>query len=118
MPPPSPAATLADLGADVSKVEPLSGDPMRGLGRPAKVGGSLKGYDFTFDVDNRGKRSVAVALDTDEGADIVRRLCRRADVFLCNLITTRQARFGLDPPRLFHENPRLVHTTLTRYSTG
>ncbi len=114
---PSCAALLADLGADVVKVEPLGGDPMRTMGRPAKVTGALKGYDFTFDVDNRGKRSIAVALDTDEGADIVRRLCRTADVFLCNLIAPRQQKFGLDPATLLRENPRLVHATLTGYGT-
>ena len=114
---PSAGAMLADLGADVIKVEPLSGDPMRGMGRPAKVDGALRGYDFCFDVDNRGKRSVAVALDADEGADIVRRLCRDAQVFLCNLVAPRQARFGLDAARLFQENPRLVHATLTGYGT-
>src|SRR5215213_1582164 len=114
---PSTGAMLADLGADVIKGEPLTGDPMRELGRPAKIDGPLKGYDFQFDVDNRGKRSIAVALDTDEGADIVRRLCRTADVFLCNLIAPRQERFGLGPARLLHENPRLVHATLTGYGT-
>ncbi len=68
---PSASAILADLGADVIKVEPLTGDPMRGLSRPAKIEGSFKGYDFQFDVDNRGKRSIAVALDTAQGADLV-----------------------------------------------
>ena len=47
----------------------------------------------------------------------MRRLCRTADVFLCNLIAPRQARFGLDPARLFQENPKLVHATLTGYGT-
>lgn len=114
---PSAGAALSDLGADVIKIEPLGGDPMRTMGRPAKVDGPLKGYDFGFDVDNRGKRSIAVALDTDEGAAIVRRLCRTADVFLCNLIAPRQERFGLDPATLFKENPKLVHATLTGYGT-
>ena len=114
---PSAGAILADLGANVIKIEPLDGDPMRTMGRPAKIDGPLRGYDFTFDVDNRGKRSVAIALDTDDGADIVRRLCRTADVFLCNLIGSRQQRFGLGPARLLAENPRLVHATLTGYGT-
>ena len=114
---PSAGAVLADLGADVIKVEPLSGDPMRGMGRPAKLPEDIKGYDFQFDVDNRGKRSIAVALDTDEGADLVRRLVSGADVFLCNLLTRRQARFGLDPDALFAVNPTLVHATLTGYGT-
>ena len=65
---PSAGAMLADMGATVIKVEPLIGDPMRTMGRPAKVDGALRGYDFGFDVDNRGKQSIAVALDTSEGA--------------------------------------------------
>jgi crotonobetainyl-CoA:carnitine CoA-transferase CaiB-like acyl-CoA transferase len=115
---PSAGAMLADLGADVIKIEPLGGDPMREMGRPAKVDGPLKGYDFAFDVDNRGKRSIAVDLDAEEGAALVRRLCRTAHVFLCNLIAPRQERFGLDPARLFQENPSLVHATLTGYGTS
>ena len=115
---PSTGAMLADLGAEVIKVEPLSGDPMRSLSRPAKIDGPLRGYDFSFDVDNRGKRSIAVALDTEEGAAIVRQLCRTAHIFMCNLIAPRQERFGLDPSSLLLENPRLVHATLTGYGTS
>jgi len=114
---PSAGAILADLGADVVKVEPLGGDPMRDKGRPPKIDTDLKRHDFQFDVDNRGKRSIAVALDTDKGADVVRHLCRSADVFLCNLLPRRQQRFGLEPARLFAENRRLVHATLTGYGT-
>jgi crotonobetainyl-CoA:carnitine CoA-transferase CaiB-like acyl-CoA transferase len=114
---PSAGAVLADLGARVIKVEPFSGDPLRGLGRPAKVSGSFEGYDFGFDVDNRGKQSIAVALDTEEGAALVRRLVSNAEVFLCNLLPHRQARFGLDPESLKAANPRIIHATLTGYGT-
>ncbi|MEZ5236177.1 MAG: CoA transferase [Acidimicrobiales bacterium] len=114
---PSAGAILADLGATVIKIEPPAGDPMREMGRPAKVDGALRGYDFQFDVDNRGKRSLTVDLDRAAGAALVRRLCRTADVFLCNLIAQRQQRFGLDPATLFAENPKLVHATLTGYGT-
>jgi crotonobetainyl-CoA:carnitine CoA-transferase CaiB-like acyl-CoA transferase len=114
---PSTGAILADLGATVIKVEPPSGDPMRGIGRPAKIDGPLKGYDFGFDVDNRGKLSIAVALDTPEGARIVRGLVKEAQVFLCNLLPHRQQRFGLDPETLMGVNPKLVHATLTGYGT-
>lgn len=115
---PSAAAILADLGARVIKVEPLTGDPMRGIGRPAKIDGALRGYDFGFDVDNRGKESIAVALDTDAGAAIVQRLVQQAQVFLCNLLPQRQAKFGLDPETLMKLNPALVHATLTGYGTN
>ena len=115
---PSAGAVLADLGARVIKVEPFTGDPLRGLGRAAKVSGPLEGYDFGFDVDNRGKQSIAIALDTAEGAALVRRLAASAEVFLCNLLPHRQERFGLDPASLKAANPRIIHATLTGYGTN
>jgi crotonobetainyl-CoA:carnitine CoA-transferase CaiB-like acyl-CoA transferase len=115
---PSTGAILADLGARVIKVEPLSGDPMRGIGRPAKIDGPLKGYDFGFDVDNRGKLSIAVALDTKEGAEVIHTLVKDAQIFLCNLLPHRQSRFGMDPETLKEVNPRIVHATLTGYGTN
>jgi crotonobetainyl-CoA:carnitine CoA-transferase CaiB-like acyl-CoA transferase len=114
---PSASAILADLGASVIKIEPPGGDPMRDLGRPAKVEGPLKDYDLQFDVDNRGKRSIAVALDTEAGVAVVRRLLKNADIFMCNLLTQRQHRFGLDPKQVLAVNPRIVHATLTGYGT-
>jgi len=114
---PSAAAILSDLGADVIKVEPLGGDPMRDMGRKPKGRDDLAGYDFQFDVDNRGKRSIAVALDKPDGAELVRRLVARAHVFICNLLPQRQEKFGLDPARLLALNPKLVHATLTGYGT-
>lgn len=115
---PSTGAILADMGARVIKVEPLGGDPMRGLNRPAKVEGPLQGYDFGFDVDNRGKRSIAVALDTPDGARLVQRLVAGAQVFMCNLLPQRQRRFGLDAETLMGLNPALVHATLTGYGSN
>ncbi|MCP4223577.1 MAG: CoA transferase [Actinomycetia bacterium] len=118
---PSAGGILADLGADVIKVEPLSGDPMRGKTRTVRLDDETdearKQFDYQFDVANRGKRSVSVALDTDQGQEIVHKLCARADVFLCNLLARRQRRFGLDPDTLLAVNPRLVHATLTGYGT-
>ena len=111
---PSAGAALADMGADVVKVEPLTGDPVRGMVRQPKVEGQPS-VDASFHVDNRGKRSVAVAIDRPEGADLVRRLVERADVFLCNLLPRRQARYGLDAATLLALQPRLVHATLTGY---
>ncbi len=114
---PSAAAILADMGADVLKIEPVTGDPMRGLSRPLRIESSFADYDLQFDVDNRGKRSAAIALDKPEGQALARRLAQSADVFLCNLLAQRQQRFGLDPDSLFAANPRLVHATLTGYGT-
>lgn len=112
---PGAAAILADMGADVVKVEPLTGDAVRGLIRPPRVREGAPDIDYSFTVDNRGKRSVAIAFDQPEGADVMRRLITEADVFVCNLLPFRQARYGLDPDTLLTENERLVHATLTGY---
>ena len=73
---PSAGAVLADLGADVIKVEPPRGDPMRTISRQPKLADDspLRGIDPSFQVDNRGKRSIAVAVDQPAGAELVRRL--------------------------------------------
>ena len=117
---PSAGAILADMGATVIKIEPLTGDPMRGMGRPVKnptLADDLRSYDFQFDVDNRGKKSIAIALDQPEGSELVKELVKKAHIFMCNLLTERQAKFGLDPESLFAVNPKIVHATLTGYGT-
>ncbi len=114
---PSASAILADMGANVIKVEPLSGDPMRGMSRPPKVDGALAKYDLQFDVDNRGKRSIAVALDTPAGHKVLKQLIGSAQIFMCNLLTRRQEKFGLAPEQVKAMNPQIVHATLTGYGT-
>ncbi len=114
---PSAGAILADLGANIIKIEPLKGDPMRDMGRPAKVEADIKAHDFQFDVDNRGKQSICLDLTRQEAIDIVLELCRSADVFMCNLLARRQEKYGLDPASLLAVNPKLVHATLTGYGT-
>ena len=111
---PGAAAMMADLGADVVKVEPLRGDPVRGVIRQPEVDPPL---DAPFQMDNRGKRGIAVALDRPEGQELVRRLCDGADVFVNNLLVRRQEKFGLDPATLLARKPGLVHATLTGYGT-
>jgi crotonobetainyl-CoA:carnitine CoA-transferase CaiB-like acyl-CoA transferase len=114
---PSAGAVLADLGADVIKVEPPRGDPMRGVSRQPKLEPSspCHGLDPSFQVDNRGKRSIAVAVDRPAGAELVRRLAADRQVFLTNLLPGRQERYGLHPAGMFAVNPRIVHATLTGY---
>ncbi len=115
---PSAGAILADLGADVVKIEPLRGDAMRGMFRPARSADGKSTIDAAFHVDNRGKRSIAIAIDQPEGAELVRRLIAHADIFLTNLLPERQMRFGLDPKSAFEANPRVVHATLTGFGTS
>lgn len=113
---PSAAAILADMGAEVIKIEPLSGDPMRGTGRPAKLDNKTKAhYDYQFDVDNRGKRSVSLDLTRHEAIELIHRLVAQSQVFMCNLLPKRQKKFQLNAETLLKINPKLVHACLTGY---
>ncbi|MEL7155067.1 MAG: CoA transferase [Actinomycetota bacterium] len=107
---PSAAAMMADLGADVVKVEPLSGDILRGL-----VLGPEVEPDPWFELDNRGKQGVAVDLDHPDGVALVHRLAATADVFITNLTAARQERFQLTADVVLAAAPTIVHTTLTGY---
>jgi crotonobetainyl-CoA:carnitine CoA-transferase CaiB-like acyl-CoA transferase len=115
---PGAAALMADMGADVVKVEPLRGDAMRKATRQPVMPPDAEALDASFQMDNRGKRGIAVALNRPEGTDLVRRMAADVDVFICNLMTDRQAKFGLDADTLIAANPRLVHATLTGYGLG
>jgi crotonobetainyl-CoA:carnitine CoA-transferase CaiB-like acyl-CoA transferase len=112
---PSAGAILADLGADVIKIEPLRGDAMRGMFRPARAADGQSTIDTGFHVDNRGKRSIAIAVDRPEGAELVKRLISGSNIFATNLLPERQARYGLDPETVFKVNPRVVHATMSGY---
>ena len=109
-----PLATmvLADLGADVIKVErPGAGDDTRRWGPP------FVGDDAAYFLSlNRNKRSIAVDLQTPEGADVVRRLAARSDVLIENFRPGLMARLGLDPAALREANPRLVTCSLTAFA--
>jgi crotonobetainyl-CoA:carnitine CoA-transferase CaiB-like acyl-CoA transferase len=110
---PGAGGVLADWGADVIKVETPIGDPMRRLFK------LLAGHGQTesppFDLDNRGKRSVVVDLAVPEGAEIVRRLLRDADVFVTNLRPEAVERLGLGPDDLLADFPRLVYASVSGY---
>lgn len=113
---PSAGALMADMGANVIKVEPLGGDGMRGkLRQPV----GAPPADHPFHLDNRGKRSIAVALDDERGAALVRDLAARVDVVITNLLPRRLDRYGLGADALRAANPALVYALVTGYgSTG
>jgi crotonobetainyl-CoA:carnitine CoA-transferase CaiB-like acyl-CoA transferase len=95
---------LADLGADVVKIEnPAGGDHVR------LTGPFLDGESSNFIRLNRNKRSLALDLKAAEGKQIFRKLAERADVIVENLRPGTMADLGLDYPRLSEANPRLVY---------
>ena len=109
---------LADLGADVVKVEPPEGDATRTWG-PPWVGSEEAGTRTAayFLAVNRNKRSVRVDLRTEPGKDILRRLLGRADVVVENFRVGGFARLGFDEAELRRINPRLVHLAISGYGT-
>jgi len=112
---PAAAGILADWGAEVIKLEPPTGDPMRGLFLQAA--GVDVPINPPFELDNRGKRSIAVNLQLEEGRAVARRLIERADVLVTNLRLAALARVGLDFPGVHVLNRRLVYCHLTGYGT-
>ncbi len=109
--------TLADLGADVLKVErPGAGDDTRAWGPPFLEGEHGERLDSAyFHSCNRGKRSLAVDFEKPEGQEIVRRLVADADVLIENFKTGGLAKYGLDYPSLSALNPRLIYCSITGF---
>ena len=110
---PVAAAMLAEWGADVIKVEPLTGDGGRGV--MAGLGVTDLEVNPDFDLHNRGKRSVALDLSVPEGREIVLELVRNADVFLTSMLPHKLGRRKIDWPDLHAINPRLIYANVTGY---
>lgn len=109
---PSAGGLLADWGADVIKVEPPNGDPQR------NIFGSLGYGDLPvpgFALDNRGKRSVALDLATDDGRAAMEKLLTSADVYLTNMRPKSLEALGLSPQQVHARHPKLIVTTITGY---
>jgi crotonobetainyl-CoA:carnitine CoA-transferase CaiB-like acyl-CoA transferase len=109
--------TLADLGAEVIKVErPGPGDDTRGWGPPFMedvTGGRLSSaYNLSC---NRGKRSIAVDLETPDGQRIIKKLAARSDVLIENFKLGGLAKYGLDYASLAPDNPRLIYCSITGF---
>ena len=106
---------LADYGADVIKVErPAAGDDTRAWGPPwwGDAADQMSAYYLSA---NRGKRSIAVDIATDDGAALVKQLAKHADVLLENYKVGQLAKYGLDHRRLAELNPRLIYCSITGY---
>jgi len=108
---------LADLGADVIKVEnPDGGDDTRKWGPPFVTGHDGENLSAAYyHSTNRGKRSVAVDFSTPEGAAIVRKLIATADVLIENFKLGGLKKYGLDYESLKAINPRLVYCSITGF---
>jgi formyl-CoA transferase len=99
---------LADLGADVIKIEPPAGESTRGLGVDR---GAFRAFDFV----NRNKRAIALDLSIEAGAGVVRKLAATADVFVENYRPGAMDRMGLGYAELSKVNPRLVYCSVSGF---
>jgi len=105
---------LAEFGADVIRVEPLQGDPVRGL---LPRGSSVQAFNWWWEMWNRSKRGMALDLATPEGRDIVHRLTAQSDVFLTNLRPNVLERAELDYQRVREISPLVIYANITGYGT-
>jgi len=110
---PSAGCMLADWGAEVIKIEPPGGDPIRNILKA--MSGADVDENPVFDLDNRGKRSLCIDVKTPEGAEAIRRLIAKADVFITNVRPGALGRIGLDWASISEAHPRLIYGSVTGY---
>ena len=111
---PAAGAMLRDWGAEVIKVEPLNGCPMRRFFEGMKSNVPIEGNPI-FTLDNRGKKGISINTSDEKGADIVRELIKDADIFLTNVRPQSLESAKLDHESLLKVNPKLIYCSLTGY---
>ena len=112
---PAAGATLADWGAEVIKVEPLTGEMYRGLVRSQAV--DTPPVNWRVQLLNRNKKGLALDLKQKSGRDILYQLVQRADVFMSNYESSSLKKLKLDYATLSKINPRLIYGVLTGYGS-
>jgi len=110
---PSGCALMADLGADVVKVEPPTGDPFRAFNLSWMS--TNPDFSYPFQLDNRGKRSISLDLQHPDGPELLTKLTEGADFFVTNLLPARQERYGLTYERLKARYPRLIYVAVSGF---
>ncbi|MBI4965111.1 MAG: CoA transferase [Desulfomonile tiedjei] len=100
---------LGDLGADVIKIEPKTGDPGRGFMRIIGAMVGLKGRNYYFEHCNRNKRSIVLDLKKPQAMEVLLKLIDTADVFLNNMSIQAPDRMGIGPEALLARNPGLIY---------
>jgi crotonobetainyl-CoA:carnitine CoA-transferase CaiB-like acyl-CoA transferase len=111
---PVAGALLADWGADVIHIEPTEGDPYRGLASQG-IGTERGGVNMSLALANRGKRSIALDIQTEQGQAVLHRLLEKADVLLTNMRPKALRRLGLDADTVTSRYPQLIFARGTGY---
>jgi crotonobetainyl-CoA:carnitine CoA-transferase CaiB-like acyl-CoA transferase len=105
---PSGGAVLVDWGADVIKVEPMTGDPQRGLITSGLVPGGAGGVNFMVEQPHRGKRSIGLDLAHPDGREALMKLVETADVFLTNYLPQVRRKLQIDTDDVRTRNPSII----------
>lgn len=105
---PAAGGMLSDMGASVIKVEPPTGDPLRGL-KILSTGGGGEGFDLSWEAYNRGKRSITLDLHMPAALDVLHKLITDADVFLTSLLPPARRKMKIDIEDLRAINPKLIY---------
>jgi crotonobetainyl-CoA:carnitine CoA-transferase CaiB-like acyl-CoA transferase len=106
---PAAGGILSDMGAEVLKIEPPDGDPLRGLVTGGSEPGADQGFTLSWENYNRGKRSITLDLRQEAGVEVLHRLVKDADVFLTNLLPRARKRMKIDIDDLRAVNPNLIY---------
>ena len=120
---PAAGATLADWGAEVIKVEPLTGEQVRGVGRRYHlVNGKVVPIDesevaWVFQYLNRNKKGLALNLKTEPGRDVLYKLIEKSDIFISNYQLSALKKLKADYETLCQFNHGLIYGVLTGYGT-
>src|SRR6195952_3441156 len=105
---PAAAGMLSDLGAEVIKVEPPTGDPLRGL----QIGmDTTIAVDLSWESYNRGKRSITLDLKQAAGREVLMKLLADADVFLTNLLPPARKSMKIDEEAIRSRFPSIIYAT-------
>jgi crotonobetainyl-CoA:carnitine CoA-transferase CaiB-like acyl-CoA transferase len=104
---PVAGGVLSDLGASVVKIEPPTGDPIRGL--KIQAASATNGFDMSWEAYNRGKRSLALDLRHEAGVEVLYKLIADADVFLTNLLPPARRKMKIDIADIRARNPNIIY---------
>jgi len=113
---PGTGAILGDLGAEVIKIEEMTGDPARYWTRVGNLDTMMpNGDNATFHYSNRNKRSICLDIKSKKGRGIFERLVARTDVFLTNVRRSTKKKLGIDYQTLRGLNSRMIHANVSGY---
>lgn len=106
---PSCGGMLSDLGADVIKIEPPTGDPLRGLRIGAITASATRQIDYSWESYNRGKRSITLDLKQEAGREVLMKLLEDADVLLTNLLPRARKAMKIDADTIRARFPDIIY---------